>query len=137
MRSISISVSRGQQFKLVLFGALAIGVLATMTGRGTLAFFTTQVTSNANVFTAGTLHLNISDTTIGGGDTTTAVNSSISFAHMKPGDTVYAPIELTNSGTLNELVGIRYTTTTSGTQDLAPALKLAILGTGDGSAVGG
>ena len=36
MTVFSIPFSRGQQFKLVLFGALVIGVLATMAGRGTL-----------------------------------------------------------------------------------------------------
>ena len=49
---------------------------------------------------------------------------------MKPGDAVYAPIEIDNVGTLDAVYGIKYTTTTGGSQDLAPGLKLAILGTG-------
>ena len=41
---------------------------------------------------------------------------------MKPGDTVYAPLELDNTGTLGLNYGMKYATTTTG-QDLAPALK--------------
>jgi len=48
---------------------------------------------------------------------------------MAPGDIVYAPIEIDNTGTLPGLLGIKYATSSGngGTdQDLAPGLKLAI-----------
>src|SRR5258706_10305559 len=78
MKPFSISVSRGEQLKLVLFGACVIGVLATMTGRGTLAYFTTQTTSTGNSFTAGTLHLQATDLNEG---PSPSVSTSISFSN--------------------------------------------------------
>jgi predicted ribosomally synthesized peptide with SipW-like signal peptide len=130
MTSFPISVSRGQQLKLALVGALAVGVLATMTGRGTLAYFTTQVRSDTNTFTAGTLQFHVGDSDES--NLTPAVTTSISFATMKPGDVAYAPIEIDNVGSLAAKYGILYTTTTSGT-NLAPALDLAIVGKGTGT----
>ena len=127
-----IALSGAQQAKLLLVGALATGVLSTVAGRGTMAYFTTQVTSTPNTFTAGTLRLEIAD--VNDARSINPVTSSIVFNNIKPGDTVYAPIELTNTGTLDLKYGLRYTTATSagGDQDLAPALKLAI-----NSSVGG
>jgi hypothetical protein len=121
-----------QMLRFGVVATLSIGVLATAAGRGTLAFFTTQVTSNANTFTAGTLRLAVGDLDDAFNDgTPTAASASITFANMKPGDVVYAPIEIRNTGTLNAVYGIKYTTTTTG-QDLAPGLALAIRGTGAG-----
>ncbi|HEY3057476.1 MAG TPA: TasA family protein [Chloroflexota bacterium] len=127
-----IALSGAQQAKLLLVGALATGVLATVAGRGTMAYFTTQVTSTPNTFTAGTLRLEIAD--VNDARSINPVTSSIVFNNIKPGDTVYAPIELTNTGTLDLKYGLKYTTATTagGDQDLAPALKLAI-----NSSVGG
>ena len=96
MTPFPISVSRSQQLKLVLFGALVIGVLATMTGRGTLAYFTAQVTSTANTFSAGNLHFSIKDNNQTGAGLTT-VTSSITLSNMKPGDSVYAPMTVANT----------------------------------------
>jgi len=131
MTVFSIPFSRGQQFKLVLFGALVIGVLATMAGRGTLAYFTTQVRSDTNTFTAGTLQFHVGD--IDESDLTPAVTSSISFSTMKPGDVVYAPIEIDNVGSLAAKYGILYGATTTTGTDLTPALDLAIVGKGTGT----
>jgi predicted ribosomally synthesized peptide with SipW-like signal peptide len=131
MTVFSIPFSRAQQIKLVLFGALAIGVMATMTGRGTLAYFTTQVRSDTNTFTAGTLQLHVGD--INESNLTPAVTSSISFTTMKPGDVVYAPIEIDNVGSLAAKYGILYGVTTTTGTDLTPALDLAIVGKGTGS----
>jgi hypothetical protein len=93
-----------------------------------LAYFTTQVQSSGNVFTAGTLRLNVVDSD-GSGSLTNA-SSSITFDNMKPGDTVYAPIQIRNVGTLDAVYGIQYVTTTTGSQDLADALTLGVLGRG-------
>jgi len=126
-----LALSGAQQAKLLLVAALAVGVLSTVAGRGTVAYFTTQVKSDTNTFTAGTLHLQIGD--VNGAPAVGPVSTSITFDNMKPGDTVYAPIELDNTGTLGLNYGVKYATTTSGSQDLAPALKLAILASGGGT----
>jgi hypothetical protein len=120
--------------QLLRFGVvatLATGVLATAAGRGTLAYFTTQVTSTGNAFTAGTLHMNIADVDQAGALTT--VGSSITFGPtMKPGDVVYAPIEIDNVGNLAAVYGITYSTTTTGL-DLADGLDLAVKASGGGT----
>src|SRR5258708_26531246 len=121
MTSFPISVSRGRQLKLALVGALAVGVLATMTGRGTLAYFTTQVRSDTNTFTAGTLQFHVGDTDES--NLTPAAITSISFATMKPGDVAYAPSEIDNVGSPAAQSGSLYTTSTSGTNP-APATDL-------------
>ncbi len=126
-------LSRGQQFKLVLFGALAIGVLATMAGRGTLAYFTTQVTTTGNLFSAGNLHFNINDNNQTGAGLTT-VTSSITLSNMKPGDSVYAPMKVTNVGSLDGQYGIKYAAT-GGSSDLTSHLKIRLAGRGSGAGV--
>jgi predicted ribosomally synthesized peptide with SipW-like signal peptide len=115
---------------LLLVAALATGVLSTVAGRGTVAYFTTQVQSTPNTFTAGTLRLEIAD--VDDAMSVNPVTASISFDNMKPGDTVYAPLEINNTGTLDLRYGIKYTTSTSGDQDLADALFLAVKGTTPG-----
>jgi predicted ribosomally synthesized peptide with SipW-like signal peptide len=137
MTTLSIALSRGQRFKLVLFGALAIGLLATMAGRGTLAYFTTQTTSTANTFTAGNLHFQIADNNdalSAVSDTTSGtVTGSIKLSDIKPGDTIYAPVSIKNAGSLDAQWGISYTTSGS-TPDLANALQMGIVGRGSASA---
>ena len=131
MTYLSTALSRAPQLKLVLFAVLAIGMLAMTAGRGTEAWFTTQVQSVTNVFTSGTLKFKAGDIDETG--VTPSVTASIGFAAtMKPGDTVYAPIEIDNVGSLAAKFGILYTTTTTGT-NLAPGLDLAIVGKGTGT----
>jgi len=133
MKTLPISVSRGQQIKLVLFGAVVIGVLATMTGRGTLAYFTTQVTSTGNTFSAGNLHFNINDNNQAGAGLT-AVTQSVTLSNMKPGDSVYAPIKVTNVGSLDAQYGVKYDAA-AGSSDLTSHLKIRLVGRGSGAGV--
>src|ERR1700716_2842833 len=100
--------SGAQLLRFGVVATLATGVLATAAGRGTLAYFTTQVTSGSNTFTAGNLHFTISDNN----ETATAVSTSITPSNMKPGDVVYAPVSLANTGSVDAKWGIKYTTTT-------------------------
>jgi Camelysin metallo-endopeptidase len=127
-----ISFIAGNKSRLLLLAAVATGVLGMQAGRGTLAFFTTSATSTGNVFTAGNLQMNVSDVNQG---PLATVDTSITFANMKPGDTVYAPLKIKNVGSLPGLLGISYATSVvddgnGGTPvDLAPGLTLAIKGT--------
>jgi hypothetical protein len=95
----------------VLFGVLAMGVLSLNAGSGTLAYYTTQVQSNNNTFTAGNLRFNILDSISTTGQYP-SVGSSLSLPTMKPGDVLYAPIQLNNIGNIAARFGIKYTTTT-------------------------
>jgi predicted ribosomally synthesized peptide with SipW-like signal peptide len=96
----------------MLFSVLAMGMLSLSAGRGTLAYFTTQVQSNDNTFTAGNLRFNILDSVTTTGQYP-SVGSSLSLLNMKPGDVVYAPIQLNNVGNIAAKFGIKYTTTTA------------------------
>jgi predicted ribosomally synthesized peptide with SipW-like signal peptide len=130
--SFGTRLSAANWGRLVLIGALATGVLSATAGRGTMAYFTTQVTSTANKFTAGNLHFTIDDSNQTG---QTSVATSLTLSNMKPGDVVYAPVRVTNTGSIDAKWGIKYTTTTTGgTGNLATALKLGIIGKGSGTA---
>jgi predicted ribosomally synthesized peptide with SipW-like signal peptide len=96
----------------MLFGVLAMGMLSLNSGSGTLAYFTTQVQSNNNTFTAGNLRFNILDSLTTTGQYP-SVGSSMSLLNMKPTDVVYAPIQLNNVGNIPAKFGIKYTTTTT------------------------
>jgi hypothetical protein len=138
MKNFSFKFSGALAQRLVLVAAVTTGALSLVAGHGTLAFFTTQVASNANTFTAGTLRLFVGDVNEAPGAGPAA--ASITFANMKPGDIVYAPIEMANDGTLPARYGIKYTTSltaTAYTQDLAPGLSLAIKASGAGTGTRG
>jgi len=117
--------------KLLLLATIATGLLATAAGRGTMAYFTTQVTSTGDQFSAGNLHFNINDNNESAGGLTT-VASSITLSNMKPGDSVYAPITVTNVGTLDAQYGVKYAAT-GGASDLTPQLQIALVGKGSGA----
>jgi len=121
-----------QSAKVLLVSALATGVLSSAAGQGTIAYFTTQVTSGSNTFTAGNLHFTISDGNQAANQN--SVSTTLTLSDMKPGDVVFAPVTLANTGSLNAKWGIRYTTTTSAA-NLATALQLGIVAKGDGTAV--
>src|SRR5437773_4013458 len=128
------ALSAAQWGRLVVVGALATGVLSTTAGRGTLAYFTTQVKSTANSFTAGNLHFTIADNDEVA--TAPSVTSSMTLTNLKPGDVVYAPLTLANTGSVDAKWGIKYTTTT-GAANLATALKLGVVGRGTGTGATG
>ena len=105
------AVSTQNMLRWMLFGVLAMGMLSLNTGSGTLAYFTTQVQSNNNTFTAGNLRFNILDSLSTTGQYP-SVGSSLSLLNMKPGDVTYAPIQLNNVGNLAARYGVKYSTTT-------------------------
>src|SRR5438309_11972846 len=61
LMKIAFPFGSSQLLRLGLVATMATGVLATVAGHGTMAYFTTQTASTANVFTAGTLHLQATD----------------------------------------------------------------------------
>jgi predicted ribosomally synthesized peptide with SipW-like signal peptide len=105
-------ISTQHLMRWMLLGVLAMGMLSMSTGSGTLAYFTTQVQSNSNTFTAGNLRFNILDSISTTGQYP-SVGTSLTLPNMKPGDVVYAPIQLNNVGNIAAKFGIKYTTTTA------------------------
>jgi predicted ribosomally synthesized peptide with SipW-like signal peptide len=132
--NLSMPFNKATRMRALTFGVLALGILSVQVGRGTLAYFTTQVKSDTNVFSAGNLHFNISDNdqvAVAG-----PVSSSIGLTNMKPGDSVYAPITVSNVGSLDGQYGISYVATGPGATDLTTHLKIAVVGAGDGVSAG-
>jgi predicted ribosomally synthesized peptide with SipW-like signal peptide len=84
---------------------LALGVFVGAVWTGTYATFTDSGTASST-FTAGTVNLLVSSEA----DDDYAF-TSLSLSNMKPGDVVYAPLTIANSGTL----GFNYTMATSAT----------------------
>jgi predicted ribosomally synthesized peptide with SipW-like signal peptide len=74
----------------ILASILAIALVAAGVGAGTMAYFSSYVKSDNNVFTAGTLTL-----TSGG-----IKLYSVDLANLKPGDLIKGDLTVTNDGTL-------------------------------------
>lgn len=73
-------------YKKILLGVAVIGVLSALAIRGTGAFFSDSATATANVFTAGTLDLQLSKTSGTGGFANTQSSTWV-FNNMAPGGT--------------------------------------------------
>ena len=104
----------GDMFKYILTGVLAVGVLAVGVRVATQALFTDTQSVGANTFTTGTVDL-----------VTSPATALVTFSGMAPGDKVVAPIEVSNSGTLE----FRYAVKSTTTEDvLAPQLDMTVRG---------
>ncbi len=100
--------------KYILAGVLAVGVLAVGVRVATQALFTDTQSVGANTFTTGTVDLATSPST-----------ALVTFAGMAPGDKIVAPIQISNSGTLE----FRYAVKSTTTEDvLAPQLDMTVRG---------
>ncbi len=138
--SFRIALSRAMQVKLLLLATIATGLTASVAGHGTMAYFTTQVTSTNDHFTAGNLHFQIANfngSSLNGGTqgASGTVSSSITLTDIKPGDTVFAPLSIKDDGSLDSRWGLTYTTSATGSSatDLAGALQIGIVGSGEAS----
>jgi predicted ribosomally synthesized peptide with SipW-like signal peptide len=109
---------------------LIVGVLGGTGGQGTLAFFTSTVTSNANVFTAGTLTLQ------GNSSSTANAIFTAGSSTWKPGQFVVAPITMSNAGTLPLTYGLTYTDSDSGTLTTFMTYAIKAKGTASGTGAG-
>jgi predicted ribosomally synthesized peptide with SipW-like signal peptide len=70
--------------KRVLLGIFLIGIVATLAGIGTFAYFSDTGRSYDNTFTAGTLDLKVSHSSAG--PWTDGVTGTWALSNMKPGD---------------------------------------------------
>jgi predicted ribosomally synthesized peptide with SipW-like signal peptide len=98
-----------RQVKVVL----ALGSLSSAVWASTYASFTDSATA-ASTFTAGTVDLVLN------GDASDAYSfTALQSSNLKPGDVVYAPLTIANTGTL----GFTYTMTSSSTNTDGKGLK--------------
>ena len=116
--------------RILLGMLLIVGILGGTGGRGTLAYFTSTVTSNANVFTAGTLTLQ------GNGAATANAIFTAGTATWKPGSFVVAPITMSNAGTLPLTYGFSYTDADTGTLTTFMTVAVKAKGTAAGGGAG-
>jgi len=84
--------------KKILASIFVIGMLALAMGYGTYSYFSSTKTSTGNIFTAGTLTLQLADNDEGWGDGVTATWASPSS--WAPGDNVTGSIYLRNTGSV-------------------------------------
>lgn len=105
---------------LLLAAAMLVVAAGTLVGAGTQAFFTDTATSIGNVFSTGTVSIQLTDSDEG---PAASVSSSISFSNMIPGDAVTGSVLVTNGGSL----ALRYAVNSTTTEDtLAAQLDLTI-----------
>jgi hypothetical protein len=98
----------------ILLGALiAIGIMSGSAAQGTIAHFSTVVTSQGNQFSAGTLRID-----------DLPMSSTLSMSNLIAGDNFDAQLVISNPGTLD----LTYAMTTSfiGSTDLADDLLLTV-----------
>lgn len=102
--------------RVILVLVVVAGIIAAAGSGGTLAYFTSTATSTENTFTAGTVRLLVADDD----DVAAAsIDGSISGTNLKPGDTVYGYITVSNAGTLPFDYGLKYTATNGATALIA------------------
>jgi len=82
----------------ILTAVFVVGLVATMAGAGIYAYFSDTETSTGNIFTAGTLNLQIRDGDESWGD---GVTSTWTMSNMKPGDTCTGFVGLRRLGTIS------------------------------------
>jgi len=94
------SIFSGRSGRLVMIALLAGALITSVLVGSTGAFFTDAQSVGSNVFSTGTLDIS-----------TSPVSAIVSFSAMAPGDTVTAPVTVSNDGTMQMRYAIRSTTT--------------------------
>ncbi|MFQ6027016.1 MAG: TasA family protein [Dehalococcoidia bacterium] len=94
------SIFSGRSGRLVMIALLAGALITSVLVGSTGAFFTDAQNVGSNVFGTGTLDIS-----------TSPASAIVSFSAMAPGDTVTAPVTVTNAGTMQMRYAIRSTTT--------------------------
>ncbi len=116
MTAPAIHVPRGAAARPLL--AVATVVLAiTSLGAGifSMAYFTSTAAVSANTFTAGTVVISTSPTT-----------ALVTFTNMLPGDTVTAPLTVSNTGTAQLRYAVSGASTNADTLGLRTQLLLVV-----------
>jgi predicted ribosomally synthesized peptide with SipW-like signal peptide len=102
-------------YRLFLSGVVLLGALTGLIGDGTLASFRSTASASANSFTAGTVdiaHL--------------PASALLTVSMMVPGETLTAPLSVTNSGSLSLRYALSSTVTNPDGKGLGGHLTLTI-----------
>lgn len=106
---------RRRRRAFALLGVIGLISISAATGAQSMAYFTSQATVSANAFTAGTVVLGTNPTT-----------ALITYSGIAPGDTVTAPLTVSNSGTLDLRYAVSSSATDADSKHLAAALTLVV-----------
>lgn len=109
----SSTPKQGRRFArgLVMLGVSVVGLTSVVTG----AFFTDSQSVGANVFTTGSVDIGV-----------TPATAAITMATMAPGDTVTAPLTVSNDGSLAQRYSVLSTTDATDANFLAAQLQMTI-----------
>jgi len=99
----------------VLLGALAIGLLASLSGLAGMALFTDQATVGSNVFDTSDIDISTAPTT-----------ALVTLSDMIPGDSVTDDVIVSNDGSLDLRYSISSSASNADTLGLKDALTLTI-----------
>lgn len=99
----------------------ALGTLSSAAWVSTFADFSDTGTASSGSFTTGTLNLKL-----GGADNTTL--TALALPNAKPGDSVYAPLVVSNPGSTVSSLALKYSMTSAATGDsaLGTALRVGV-----------
>ncbi|MCC7372262.1 MAG: hypothetical protein IT306_27860 [Chloroflexi bacterium] len=101
--------------RLLLATVLLLGALTGLVEGGTVAYFRGAATSTGSAFTAGTIDIANSPT-----------SALLTFSDLVPGESVTAPLTVSNSGTLSLRYALAATVTNDDGKGLGAQLYLAV-----------
>ena len=101
--------------RLAFASLLTAGMLGSFVAADSLAVFTDTKANAANTFGSGTLQIDDAP-----------ASAVVTLANMAPGDSVIAPLIITNNGTLPERYSMRTGATNTDAKGLANQLELTI-----------
>src|SRR3954453_20582058 len=116
MTSISITrPTRRRSHAVLALATLALAIMSVGAGAFSLAYFTATATVGTNSFTTGTISL-----------AAAPASAVIGYTTMMPGDSVTAPLTVSNTGTAQLRYAITGAATNPDTKSLRDQLVLAI-----------
>lgn len=101
--------------RLALASLLTAGMLGTFVAADSLAVFTDSKANAANTFGSGVIQID-----------NAPASAVVTLANMAPGDSVIAPLIMTNTGTLPERYAMSTSATNTDAKGLAAQLELTI-----------
>ena len=100
---------------LLILAVVALAITSLGAGVFSLAYFTGTATVDANTFTSGTIVIGTNPTT-----------ALLTVSTMMPGDSVTAPLTVSNNGTAQLRYAVTAATTNPDTKNLASQLTLTV-----------
>ena len=100
---------------MLALATVALAITSLGAGVFSLAYFTSSATVGANTFTAGTIEIGTNPTT-----------ALLTLNPMMPGDSVTAPLTVSNTGTAQLRYAITAATTNPDTKDLRSQLTITV-----------